>query len=131
MGAQVFTHLMFEGQAQQALDLYLNAFTDSELISVEHFPDNHDTRSGQIRTARLRLINAELIVIDSPVQHAFSFTPSMSMFVEFDDESELLSAINVLQPEGTVLMPLDNYGFSEKFIWLQDRLGVSWQLSLN
>ena len=29
-----------------------------------------------------------------------------------------------------VLMPLDNYGFSKRFGWLQDRFGVSWQLNL-
>jgi predicted 3-demethylubiquinone-9 3-methyltransferase (glyoxalase superfamily) len=28
------------------------------------------------------------------------------------------------------LMPLDNYGFSRKFTWLNDKFGVSWQLNL-
>jgi len=30
---------------------------------------------------------------------------------------------------GKALMPLDNYGFSKQFAWVQDRFGVSWQLS--
>jgi predicted 3-demethylubiquinone-9 3-methyltransferase (glyoxalase superfamily) len=29
-----------------------------------------------------------------------------------------------------VLMPPNNYGFSKKFGWLNDRFGVSWQLNL-
>lgn len=131
MAAKMFTHLMFEGQAQRAIDLYSTAFTDAELLSVERFPDDHGSHAGQIRIARLRLMNGEFILIDSQTHHHFTFTPAMSVFVEFDDEAELLTAINVLQSDGTVLMPLDNYGFSEKFAWLQDPLGVSWQLSLN
>ena len=32
--------------------------------------------------------------------------------------------------EGSVMMPLNNYGFSKKFGWTADRFGVSWQLTL-
>ena len=31
---------------------------------------------------------------------------------------------------GTVLMPLDKYPFSEKYGWIQDKYGLSWQLIL-
>lgn len=36
------------------------------------------------------------------------------------------------EPEGgSELMPLDNYGFSQRFGWLNDKYGVSWQLNLS
>ncbi|MEL6662392.1 MAG: VOC family protein, partial [Pseudomonadota bacterium] len=28
------------------------------------------------------------------------------------------------------LMPMDNYGFSQRFAWVNDKFGVSWQLNL-
>jgi predicted 3-demethylubiquinone-9 3-methyltransferase (glyoxalase superfamily) len=67
---------------------------------------------------------------DSPVKHGFSFTPSSSTFVDFDSTSELERVFSVLSEGGQVLMPLGNYGFSEKFGWLNDKFGVSWQLNL-
>jgi predicted 3-demethylubiquinone-9 3-methyltransferase (glyoxalase superfamily) len=72
----------------------------------------------------------EVICIDSPVKHNFTFTPSISLFVECESEAELETAFGQLSASGAVLMPLDNYGFSKKFGWLNDRYGVSWQLNL-
>lgn len=71
-----------------------------------------------------------LICIDSPVKHDFGFTPSISLFVDCEDESELDEAFRQLSAGGEVFMPLDNYGFSAKFGWVGDRFGVSWQLNL-
>lgn len=72
-----------------------------------------------------------MICIDSSVKHNFTFTPSMSIFVDCEDEAELNEAFRQpLSAGGAVLMPLDNYGFSTQFGWVTDRFGVSWQLNL-
>ena len=68
--------------------------------------------------------------IDSHVKHSFTFTPSISIFVECADEIEQQRAFTQLAEGGSVLMPLDNYGFSARFGWVNDRFGVSWQLNL-
>jgi len=80
--------------------------------------------------ADFTLANHHMKCIDSPAKHAFTFTPSISIFVECNDEAELESAFKALSEDGAVLMPLDNYGFSKKFGWTNDRFGVSWQLNL-
>lgn len=56
-----------------------------------------------------------LACIDSPVKHAFTFTPAISIFVECEEEAELVEAFTQLSSNGVVLMPLANYGFSTKF----------------
>ena len=68
--------------------------------------------------------------IDSFVEHAFTFTPSMSLFVDCDDRAQLDRAFERLSEQGKVLMPPAAYGFSTWFAWVQDRFGVSWQLNL-
>ena len=67
--------------------------------------------------------------IDSPIEHAFTFTPSFSLFVECESAADLEMAYTRLSEAGATLMPPDNYGFSERFAWLSDRFGVSWQLN--
>ncbi|WP_240618312.1 VOC family protein [Halomonas heilongjiangensis] len=43
----------------------------------------------------------------------------------FDETAESGTA-----EEAKVLVPPDDYGFSTRFTWLNDRFGVSWQLNL-
>ena len=70
----------------------------------------------------------EFMCIDSSVQHEFTFTPAMSIYVRCETGRNP-QAFRTLSHAGAVLMPLDHYPFSKKFAWLADRFGVSWQLS--
>ncbi len=122
--------LMFQGgSAQAALDLYFAAFPDSHMVRIEHYSQGEPGPVGTIKVAVFTLCGREFMCSDSPIKHAFSFTPASSTFVEFDSVAELERAFGTLSKGGQVLMPLDNYGFSERFGWINDRFGVSWQLS--
>ena len=69
--------------------------------------------------------------MDSARRHRVSFTPAISLVLEFDGEEQLDAAwAQLIDGGGTVLMPLQAYEFSPKFGWLQDRFAVTWQLSL-
>jgi len=122
---------MFQGGvAQAALDLYFATFPDSRLVKAEHYGSGEPGAPGTIKVAVFTLCGREFMCSDSPVKHAFSFTPSSSTFVDFDTEADLERAFGALSQGGHVLMPLADYGFSRKFGWLADRFGVSWQLNL-
>ena len=123
--------LMFQGgKAQAALDLYFATFPDSRMVRVERYSEGEPGPVGTIKVAVFTLCGREYMCSDSPIEHNFSFTPSFSTFVEFDSLEDLERAFAVLSEGGEVLMPLDNYGFSQKFGWVNDRFGVSWQLNL-
>ena len=123
--------LMFQGgTAQAALDLYFSIFPDSGIVRMEKYAEGEPGPVGTIRVAVFTLCGREFMCSDSPIEHGFSFTPSSSTFVEFDSLDALERAFEALSGNGDVLMPLDNYGFSQKFGWVNDRFGVSWQLNL-
>jgi predicted 3-demethylubiquinone-9 3-methyltransferase (glyoxalase superfamily) len=62
---------------------------------------------------------------DSVVNHGFTFTPSMSLYVTCDTEEEFDRVFAKLSESGNILMPLNPYPFSQKFGWVTDKLGVS------
>ena len=123
--------LMFQsGSAQAALDLYFATFPDSRMVRVERYAQGEQGPAGTIKVAVFTLCGREFMCSDSPIKHAFTFTPSSSTFVDFDSAAELDRVFGTLSEGGQVLMPLGNYGFSQRFGWLNDRFGVSWQLNL-
>jgi predicted 3-demethylubiquinone-9 3-methyltransferase (glyoxalase superfamily) len=129
VGPIVTPFLMFEGAAQEALDLYVAAFDDAEVLDVQRFAEGGAGEPGTIEAAFLRIGEQRIRLFDSPVAHEFTFTPAVSLFVEFDSPEEVDATFATLSEGGGVLMPLDAYPFSPRFAWLNDRFGVSWQLS--
>jgi predicted 3-demethylubiquinone-9 3-methyltransferase (glyoxalase superfamily) len=122
--------LMFEGNAQAAMDLYTATFPDSRVLRVERCGAGELGAAGTVKVATFSLCGREFMCSDSPVHHDFTFTPSSSVFVDCDSLEQLERVFGVLADGGQVLMPLGDYGFSRRFGWLNDRFGVSWQLNL-
>ncbi len=130
MARSVSTHLMFEGVAEEAMSFYVSLFRGSEIIKVERYGPGEHGPEGTVKIATFTLCGREFICIDSPIKHEFTFTPSISIFVECESDAEIEDVFSRLSAGGQVLMPLGNYGFSTKFGWVKDRFGPSWQLNL-
>ncbi|MEH7459313.1 VOC family protein [Bacillus sp. JJ1127] len=127
---KITTFLMFDGNAEEAMTLYTSLFNQSEIINISRYGANGPGKEGTVMHATFTLNRQEFMCIDSNVKHDFTFTPSMSLYVNCDTEEEIDEVFNKLVQEGEVLMPLAAYPFSKKFGWLNDKYGVSWQLNL-
>jgi len=127
---QIATFLMFAGAAEDAMRSYVSLFPRSRIVSVERYGPNERGAEGTVKRAEFEINATRFMCIDSPVQHAFGFTPAISLFVDCDTRDEIDRAIEALGRDGQVLMPAGEYGFSRWFAWVQDRFGVSWQLNL-
>ncbi|ALM51257.1 VOC family protein [Halomonas huangheensis] len=127
---RVSTHLMFQGNASEALTVYRRIFSDFVVQSMECWPEEEASKPGLVKQARISFCGHDLMVIDSPVPHDFDFSPSTSLLVDFETPEALQEAFTDLAEGGQIMMPLDDYGFSRRFGWVVDCFGVSWQLNL-
>lgn len=128
---KIIPHLWFDKEAKQAAEFYATVFPDSRVTSVTTL---HNTPSGDAHSVTFEVMGYTFMAISAgPV---FKINPSVSFMVNFDpaEDSEAKTRIdeiwNKLIVGGKALMPLDKYPFSERYGWVEDKFGVSWQLIL-
>lgn len=130
MKPRIKTFLMFDGTAEDAMNFYLSLFDDAKIISIERYGPAAMGSEGTVMKATFELAGQEFMCIDTPVKHEFSFTPSISLFVDFESDAQLSETFEKLSEDGQIFMPLGEYPFSRKYGWVADKFGVSWQLNL-
>lgn len=119
-----------QGKAEEAINWYCSIFPESRVVSIDRYGPGGDEPEGTVRSARFEVGGRPLMAIDSALPHAFTFTPAISLWVECSSSEEIERIASTLGEGGAALMPLGNYGFSQKFTWVADRYGVTWQLNL-
>ena len=111
--------LWFDGEAEEAAKFYTTIFQNSKMGNIFRQGDKAltvaFTLDGQEHTA----LNG------GPM---FKINPSISIFATCETAAEADAVWEKMVDGGQVMMPLDKYPWSEKFGWLQDRYGVSWQI---
>jgi len=128
---KVTPFLMFQdGKAEEAMTYYTSLMEDSAITSIARYGAEEDGEEGTVKQATFSLKGQEFMCIDSPPIHQFTFTPSFSIFITCESTEELIHLYENLLVGGQALMPLDDYGFSEQFGWINDKYGISWQLNL-
>lgn len=122
--------LWLDEQAEQAADFYVETFPEGRVTAVSHYPESFDNPGGKPRgsvlTVELEVAGQRFTALNGGPQ--FVISPSISFFVHVDDAAEADRTFWTLADGGEVLMPLDAYPWSERYGWVKDRFGVSWQV---
>jgi predicted 3-demethylubiquinone-9 3-methyltransferase (glyoxalase superfamily) len=121
--AKFTPHLWFDQEARQGAELYASVFPDSRITQITTL---HDTPSGDADVISFSLAGQPFMAINGGPY--FKPNPSVSFLVRCNTKEEVDSAWEKLIPGGMALMELGEYPFSERFGWLQDKFGFSWQL---
>jgi len=120
---KITTHLWYDKEAKEAADFYLAVFKDSKHL---HTNTIHNTPSGSVDIVTIELMGQQFTLISAgPL---FKFNPSISFLVSFDTKEALDAAWQQLSEGGIALMEPGTYPFAERFGWIQDKYGLSWQL---
>lgn len=131
MKNQMIRSLTFQdGNAEKAMNFYVALFDNSKIIEVQRWEKEAPVEAGKIMKATFELNGNLFMCSDSPAIHDWDFTPAVSNYIECENESEQERLFSKLSENGKVTMPLNNYGFSQKFGWVIDQFGISWQLNL-
>ncbi len=115
--SMLFTGTQF-GKAEEAMKLYCSVFKNSSIPVLLHYPEG-DANAGKVMYSEFRLNGYDLIAMDGPGEHAYTFNEGVSLVVECDAQQEIDDYWNTLTANG---------GAESMCGWLKDPYGVSWQI---
>lgn len=119
----ITSHLWFDKEAKEAAKFYTSIFKDSKTKSTATLDG---TPSGAVDIVTIELSGQEFTLLSAgPL---FKFTPAVSFLVACATKEDVDALWGELSEGGSALMELGEYPFSEKYGWMQDRYGLSWQV---
>lgn len=131
--------LWFDTNCEEAVNFYMTVFPNAKITMMKRYPEG--MTKGPMAGMGGKVLTA-IFELDGHVFHAldggptFKINPSISFFVNFDPSRNPNASADLdamwakLSEGGFAMMPLQEYPFSKKYGWIQDRFGVSWQLIL-
>ncbi len=133
--------LWFDNGAEEAVKFYVSTFSsvfessgagkETKVQATSRYGDAGPGPKGSVMTMSFKLIGHDFIALNGGPVKDFTFSPSTSFFVHCKIEDEIVKLFKKLSEGGEIRMPLDKYPFSEKFAWIDDKFGVSWQINLS
>ncbi len=123
---KIVPHFWFDTQAKEAMAFYASLFDNSKINSVTTISN---TPSGDSDIVTATFSGQDFMAISAGPY--FKINPSISLFTVFNAEADIDKVWNALSDGGKILMPYQAYPWAKKYGWVQDRYGLTWQLSLN
>ena len=128
---RIVGNLWFNEGADEAVELYTSLFEDSavgqRLSYTEAGREIHGREPGSTMTIDFSLAGCDLVILNGGPY--VQLNPSASLAVGCTSPQEVDRLWEALSPGGKTLMELDEYAWAPRYGWLQDRFGLSWQIS--
>ncbi len=127
---KIIPNLWFDRQAEEAAHFYTSVFKHSKVGRTMRYGkagfEVHGIPEGTIMTIEFEVEGYQFIGMNGgPL---FKFNPVVSFLVACKTKAEVDALWKKLAAGGAELMELGEYPFSERYSWIQDKYGVSWQV---
>ncbi|WP_339874726.1 VOC family protein [uncultured Algoriphagus sp.] len=113
----IYPCLWFDGNAKEAATFYCSVFSDSSI------------QDENPMVVTFKSADQKFMCLNGGPE--FKFTPAISFYTIIPDEGKIQETWDKLIENGRALMPMDSYPWSQKYGWLQDKFGVTWQLTID
>jgi predicted 3-demethylubiquinone-9 3-methyltransferase (glyoxalase superfamily) len=122
--------IWLDDQAEHAAAFYVRTFATGRTVATSHYPESSENPGGRPRgsvlTVEIELFGQRFTLLNGgPI---FVLNPSISFFVHVDTAKDADRLYSALADGGEALMPIGTYPWSERYGWVKDRFGVSWQV---
>jgi predicted 3-demethylubiquinone-9 3-methyltransferase (glyoxalase superfamily) len=121
--------LWFDNQAEEAVNFYTSIFNNARITNVMRYGEAGPGPVGEVMTIGFELEGRPFTALNGGPQ--FSFTPAISFVVTLESVDDVDRLWEQLSNGGNVILAIDEYPFSERYGWIEDRFGVSWQIMVN
>src|SRR5688572_27431325 len=122
--------LWFDDQAEEAAHFYTTTLPNGAAPGRSFYPETFDNPGkkprGSLLTVEFEVGGQRFTALNGGPQ--FHINPSISFFVRVKSAGEAEALAGKLGAGGRFLMPLDRYPWAERYAWVEDRYGVSWQV---
>ena len=116
MQKKITTFLTYDGQAEEAMNLYTSVFPNSKVTSTRRYGEAGPGEEGSLMTGTFELDGQEFMALNGG--SSFTFGQGISLFVDCETQEEVDELWEKLS-EGGEKGPCG---------WLTDTFGVSWQV---
>ena len=113
---KIETFLWFDDKAEEAVNLYVSLFDDSEITNVARYPEGAPGRAGDVMVVNFRLAGQDFMALNGGP--SVSFNHAISLYVHCVDQEEV----------DRLWATLTEGGEESQCGWLIDAYGVSWQI---
>lgn len=127
---KITTFLMFNNQAEEAINLYTSLFENSEILTMVKYDEEGPGTPGTVQHSIFTLNGQVFMAIDADNGEELPMNPSISLYITVDNAMEMERLFSGLKKEGAILMPKTSMSPFREFAWVQDKFGVSFQLVL-
>ncbi|MCL6572358.1 MAG: VOC family protein [Bacillus sp. (in: Bacteria)] len=132
MKGQATPYLMFDGNAKEALEYYIEVF-GGEISNLQTYGEaDYPTppeASDRVIHAQFKKDDLFIMVSDTFPGNSVEVGNNISLALEFENEEEIQRVYETLYLKGTVLMELQDTFWGAKYAKVKDPFGVIWDLN--